>query len=211
MTKFLPIFPLDIVVYPRQELNLHVFEPRYKQLVAECAAGSKTFGIPTINKDTLNEYGTEVEILEVSKTYEGGEMDIKTRGIQVFRVLEVLKQVPNKLYPAAVVFEIKHLPFDTQVLNPTLIDLMEQLHKLMDMDFNVFKKFKNPLSFELANYTALTPEDQYRILSASSEKARQWFLIQHLQKLVPALQETDKLKQKIKMNGHFRKEIPPKF
>jgi Lon protease-like protein len=211
MTKFLPLFPLDIVVYPGQELNLHVFEPRYKQLIAECAAAGKTFGIPTLNRDTLNEFGTEVEILEVTKIYEGGEMDIKTRGVKIFRILEVLKQVPDKLYPAAVVFEVKHLPFDTAVLNPTLVDLIDKLQKLMDTDFNVFKKFKNPMSFELANYTALTPEDQYRILSASSEKARQWFLIQHLLKLIPSLEETEKLKQKIRMNGHFRKEIPPKF
>jgi hypothetical protein len=211
MTKFLPIFPLDVIVYPGQQLNLHVFEPRYKQLIADCASANKTFGIPTLNRDTLNEFGTEVEILEITKTYDGGEMDIKTRGVKIFRILEVLKQVPDKLYPAAVVYEVEHLPFDTQVLNPTLADLMRKLQNLMNWEFDIFKKFKNPLSFELANYTALTPEDQYRILAASSEKARQWFLIQHLLKLIPSLEETEKLKKKIQMNGHFRKEIPPKF
>lgn len=211
MTKFLPIFPLNMVIYPGQELNLHVFEPRYKQLVAECVASGKTFGIPSVNRDTLNEYGTEVQILEVAKTYENGEMDIKTKGIKIFRLLELLKDVPGKLYPAAVVFEVKHLPFDTQVLNPTLVDLMEKLQSLMDTDFSVFKKFKNPLSYEIANYAALSTEDQYRILSSTSEKARQWFIIQHLLKLIPSLEEAEKLKRKIQMNGHFRKEIPPDF
>src|ERR1700722_19507624 len=120
MTKFLPIFPLDLVVYPGQLLNLHIFEPRYKQLINECKAGKKTFGIPSVFKDVLNEYGTEMELLEVSKVYPGGEMDIKTRGIKVFRIMEVLREVPQKLYSAAVVYEVEHLPFDTQVLNPTL-------------------------------------------------------------------------------------------
>lgn len=190
---------------------MHVFEPRYKQLVAECVASGKTFGIPSVNRDTLNEYGTEVQILEVAKTYENGEMDIKTKGIKIFRLLELLKDVPGKLYPAAVVFEVKHLPFDTQVLNPTLVDLMEKFQSLMDTDFSVFKKFKNPLSYEIANYAALSTEDQYRILSSTSEKARQWFIIQHLLKLIPSLEEAEKLKRKIQMNGHFRKEIPPDF
>lgn len=211
MTKFLPIFPLDIVVYPGQELNLHIFEPRYKQLISECAEAKKSFGIPTINKDTLNEYGTEVEITEVSKVYDNGEMDIKTKGVKVFRIMEILKTVPDKLYPAAVVFEIEHLPFDTEMLNPTLTDLIEKLHKLIGTGFHPFEKFKNPLSYELAHYVALDREDQYRLLASKSEKARQWFLIQHLLKLIPTLEEAERLKEKVLLNGHFRKEIPPDF
>jgi uncharacterized protein len=211
MTKFLPIFPLDIIVYPGQELNLHIFEPRYKQLISECAEAKKHFGIPSLDKDGLNEFGTEMEILEVSKVYDTGEMDIKTRGVKVFRIMDVLKTVPDKLYPAAIVFELEHLPFDTQVLNPTLTDLVVKLHKLIETDFNPFKKFKNPLSYELAHYVALSREDQYRLLAATSEKARQWFLIQHLLKLIPTLEDAERLKEKIKLNGHFRKEIPPDF
>jgi len=211
MTKFLPIFPLDIIVYPGQELNLHIFEPRYKQLISECAEAKKHFGIPSLDKDGLNEFGTEMEILEVSKVYDTGEMDIKTRGVKVFRIMDVLKTVPDKLYPAAIVFEMEHLPFDTQVLNPTLTDLVVKLHKLIETDFNPFKKFKNPLSYELAHYVALSREDQYRLLAATSEKARQWFLIQHLLKLIPTLEDAERLKEKIKLNGHFRKEIPPDF
>lgn len=211
MTKFLPIFPLETVVYPGQELNLHVFELRYRQLVSDCMAAGKTFGIPSVNKDTLNEYGTEVEIIEISKVYESGEMDIKTRGSKIFRIMEVLKEVPDKLYPAAVVYEVEHLPFDTAILNPTLTDLVVKLHRILGTDFNPFEKFKNPLSFELAHYVALSPEDQYRMLSATSEKARQWFLIEHLQKLIPTLEDTERLRSKISLNGHFRKEIPPDF
>jgi hypothetical protein len=211
MTKFLPIFPLNVVVFPQQLLNLHIFEPRYKQLITECKAEGKTFGIPSVFKDSLNEYGSEMELLEISKVHEGGEMDIKTRGLKVFRIMEVLREVPDKLYSAAIVYEMEHLPFDTEVLNPTLVDLVEKLHKLLGTNLNINEKFNNPLSFELAHYVALNPEEQYRILSATSEKARQWFIIQHLLKLIPALEETEKVKSKVQMNGHFRREVPPKF
>jgi Lon protease-like protein len=211
MTKFLPIFPLDIVVYPGQHLNLHIYEPRYKQLINECKTEGKTFGIPSVFKDTLNEYGTEMELLEISEVYENGEMDIKTNGLKIFRIMEVLRQVPDKLYSAAVVYEVNHKPMDTLKLNPTLADLVNKLHLLMGTNFNLFEKFPEPLSFDIAHYVALTPEDQYRLLAAPSEKGRQYFLIQHLQKLIPSLEETEKTKQRVQMNGHFRREVPPSF
>lgn len=211
MTKFLPIFPLNNVVYPGQLLNLHIFEPRYKQLIQECSATGKTFGIPSVFKETLNEFGTEMEILEISKTYDNGELDIKTRGVKIFRIIEVLRQVPDKLYSAAVVFEVEHLPFDTEVPNPTLIDLIDKLHVVLGTNFKVSDKYENPLSFDLVQYAALSAEDQYRLLIATSEKARQWFIIEHLQKLIPSIEQTEKVKAKVQMNGHFRKEIPPKF
>src|SRR5580700_1532713 len=131
MTKFLPIFPLNLVVYPGQYLNLHIFEPRYKQLIQECKDEGKHFGIPSVFKESLNEYGTEMELIEISKVYPEGEMDIMTKGLKVFRIMEVLREVPDKLYSAAVVYEVEHLPHDTEKLNPTLIDLVARLHELL--------------------------------------------------------------------------------
>ncbi|HLP20137.1 MAG TPA: LON peptidase substrate-binding domain-containing protein [Chitinophagales bacterium] len=211
MTKFLPIFPLSTIVYPGQLLNLHIYEPRYRQLINECKAENKTFGIPSVIKDTLSEYGTEMEVLEISKVYPSGEMDIKTKGIKVFRIIEVLREVPQKLYSAAIVFETENEKYDTLMPNPTLIDLINKLHAVLGTNFKVEEKFRNPLSFDVIQYCALSPEDQYRLLVAPSEIGRQWFIIEHLQKLIPSIEQTEKVKAKVQMNGHFRKEIPPKF
>ena len=103
MTNFFPIFPLNIVVYPGENLNLHIFEPRYKQLISECQAAKKPFGIPTVIDNKVQEFGSMVEITEVSKIYESGEMDIKTKGIKVFRILEMIEEIPDKLYGGAIV------------------------------------------------------------------------------------------------------------
>src|SRR3989337_2030747 len=97
MTNFIPIFPLGIVVYPGEDLNLHIFEPRYKQLIKECHEQKKPFGIPTVIENKLQEHGTLVEITELSKLNDNGEMDIKTQGVQVFRILEQIKEIPEKL------------------------------------------------------------------------------------------------------------------
>ena len=81
MTNFIPLFPLNIVVYPGEHLNLHIFEPRYKQLIMECHVAKKQFGIPAVIENKMQEYGSVVEIIEVSKIYDNGEMDIKTRAL----------------------------------------------------------------------------------------------------------------------------------
>ena len=96
MTNFIPIFPLGIVVYPGEKLNLHIFEPRYKQLINECHQMKKPFGIPTVIENKVQDYGSLVEILEISKVHDNGEIDIKTKGERVFRILEVIKDVPDK-------------------------------------------------------------------------------------------------------------------
>ena len=81
MINFIPIFPLGIVVFPEEVLNLHIFEPRYKQLVNDCYAEAKSFGIPTVLENGVNELGTLVEIVEIVEVYEDGKMDIRTKGI----------------------------------------------------------------------------------------------------------------------------------
>ncbi|MGZ3959123.1 MAG: LON peptidase substrate-binding domain-containing protein, partial [Flavisolibacter sp.] len=86
MTNFIPIFPLGIVVYPGEQLNLHIFEPRYKQLIQECFAEKRTFGIPSVIENSMQDYGTSVQITEITTVQDNGEMDIKTRGEKVFRV-----------------------------------------------------------------------------------------------------------------------------
>ena len=101
MTNFIPIFPLGIVVFPGEELNLHIFEPRYIQLIRECLKAKKPFGIPAVIEKKLGELGTLVKVVDVSKEYEGGEMDIRTQGTKVFRILELVKDIPDKLYSGA--------------------------------------------------------------------------------------------------------------
>jgi Lon protease-like protein len=86
MTNFIPIFPLEIVVYPGEQLHLHIFESRYKQLINDCYTNNKPFGIPTVLNNGIAEMGTLVSITEVSKVYDDGKMNIKTKGIQLFNI-----------------------------------------------------------------------------------------------------------------------------
>ena len=92
MTNFIPIFPLSVVLYPGEALNLHIFEPRYKELVKECSNNSKPFGVPAVINGNVAEFGTLVMIEQIVKEYDNGEMDIVTKGTVVFRILEIIKK-----------------------------------------------------------------------------------------------------------------------
>jgi Lon protease-like protein len=204
MTNFTPIFPLAIVVYPGEELNLHIFEPRYKQLINDCFAAKKPFGIPAMINEKLAEMGTLVEILEIVKVYEDGKMDIKTRGTQVFRILEVVNELPEKLYSGAIVNYPDNIEKGKRLLMKKVISGIRKLHKLL----KITKEFKKPdeelWSYDVAHHAGLSVKEEYEVLELMHELQRQEYLRQHLAKVLPVLSEMEMLKEKIKLNGHFR-------
>jgi len=204
MTNFIPIFPLGIVVYPGESLNLHIFEPRYKQLISECHSQNKQFGIPTMIEDRLQDYGSLVTILEISKVHDNGEMDIKTQGSRVFRILEVIKDVPDKLYSGAIVNYPETNEEGNIELMKKVMNSIRELHKLLKVDKDFKKKDEEVKAFDVAHHVGLSLEEEYEMLYLLQERQRQEYLKRHLTKVIPLVAEMEQLKEKIKLNGHFR-------
>jgi uncharacterized protein len=205
MTNFVPIFPLGIVVYPAEALNLHIFEPRYKQLIYECYTEKKNFGIPVIIEGAISEMGTLVAITEISKVYENGEMDIKTSGLKIFRILELVKEIPDKLYSGAIVNYVDNIQDAGKPdLMQKVIASMRELHQLLRIE----KKFTKPdealLSYDVAHHAGLNLQEEYELLSLLQEVQRQEYLKRHLQKVLPVIGEMEHLKERVKLNGHFK-------
>ncbi|GAC1568897.1 MAG: LON peptidase substrate-binding domain-containing protein [Chitinophagaceae bacterium] len=205
MINFIPIFPLGIVVYPGESLNLHIFEPRYKQLITECFAEKKMFGIPVIINNHLNEMGTLVEIKEITSKYANGEMDIKTAGVRVFRILETIKQVPDKLYSGAIVKYPDNIEGEGKIdLMNKVIKAVRELHTRLKVQ-KVFSKPDEELrSYDIAHHAGLSLQEEYELLGLLQEMQRQEYLKRHLAKVLPLMAEMDQLKEKIKLNGHFK-------
>ncbi|MCW3092641.1 MAG: peptidase [Ferruginibacter sp.] len=204
MTNFIPIFPLGIVVYPGEELNLHIFEPRYKQLIADSKEGKRPFGIPAVIGNTMSEMGTLMELLEITKLYDNGEMDIKTRGIKVFRMLEIIKTVPDKLYSGAIVNYPQNYSNGNRELMEKVVAGIRRLHTILKIS-KTFNKADNELrSYEVAHHAGLSLEEEYELLQLMHELQRQEYLKRHLLKVVPVVTEMETLKDKIKLNGHFK-------
>lgn len=204
MTNFIPIFPLGIVVYPGEQLNLHIFEPRYRQLIKECFETSKPFGIPPVIDNKLSETGTLVKVVEITTVYDDGKMDVKTEGLEVFKILEVIKELPEKLYSGAIVNYPENTPRGSIALMETIIAAIRELHKLL----KITKDFKKPdellNTYDVAHHAGLSLPEEYELLQLMHELQRQEYLKRHLKKILAVIAETEALKERVKLNGHFK-------
>jgi Lon protease-like protein len=95
-----PLFPLGIVALPSEAVPLHIFEPRYRTMVAECLESGSEFGIVWASDDGLRQIGCACEIADVLERHDDGRMDILTRGTRPFRLVEAHENLP---YPAGTV------------------------------------------------------------------------------------------------------------
>ena len=201
MSYYLPLFPLNLVAFPQEELNLHIFEPRYKDLINDCWKSGENFGIPSYVNSKI-EYGTEMKINEIYKTYQDGRMDIKTVGQSVFKVTDFSNPWPGKEYAGGEV-EIIEQVWDHTSSKFELIDLLDQLYGKLDIGNEVSYHLETPV-FKLAHKVGLDKSQEYQLLQISHESLRVAYLINHIKKLLPKLKQAESIRDRIKMNGHFQ-------
>ena len=209
--KQIALFPLNIVPFPGEELNLHIFEPRYKQLINDCLEEEGTFGIPSFINNRI-EMGTEVTITEVFKTYEDGRMDIKTKAGSIFKVDEFWNPWGDKLYAGGVITYVQQVEETTTDLSLLLRmkELVSQLFAWLQ-ESNVPKIATAKSVFEIGHKIGLKIEEEYELLKMPHENDRLEYTISHLEKLLPALERAHMAQEKIKQNGHFKHLDPLKF
>jgi len=204
MTNFIPIFPLALVVFPGEKLNLHIFEPRYKQLITECFHAKKTFGIPVVMNNKVSEKGTLMEVIEISKVYDNGEMDIKTKGISIFNMLEMVKEIPDKLYSGAIVNYQPNYQNGSASMMKKIIESTRKFHTHLEVSKDFGKPDEELNSYDIAHHMGLSIEEEFQILSYENELHRQEFLKRHITKMLSVVEEMQSLKKKIQLNGHFK-------
>lgn len=209
MTSRLALFPLQSVVYPGENLALHIFEKRYKQLIQDCAATGKKFGIPVYVNNHL-EYGTEMELSSIERNYESGARDIVCRGLRVFRIREFYHNEAGKYYAGGEVEFPEDRDDSTETLKNQLLDLIFELYVHLEVPRPIID-MPNFRSYTLAHKMGLSLEQEYSLLKLTSERARQEYLINHLLITIPIIQEMNRTKQVIELNGHFRNYDPLDF
>ncbi len=211
MPKYLALFPLTIVVFPREKLNLHIFEPRYKQLIHECLATEKTFGIPAFLNNSVGNYGTEVKILAVEKKYENGEMDVRLQGVGIFVIKHFDKQAPGRLYAGGEVEAVVTSDEEDSSTKLRIREYVQQLYEILGIDKLMIDLHKDFKAFDIAHHLGFSTEQEYALLQIAREQERQEVILQHLMQILPLMQETERLKERVKLNGHFKNIIPPNF
>lgn len=210
MADILPMFPLSLIVYPGEQVNLHIFEPRYKQLIHECEQFNITFAIPPVSEAKNFDVATEVELIEISRKYPDGKMDVKTRGIGLVKVLNFYPNHPGKLYPGA---EIIKLPQDDEfdlLTNRKIVELLTTLYNTMKIDNVEVKDPELFRTFQVAHKVGMSRDQELTMLYLKSEKERANYLLAHLEEFIPRVIEMENLRRIAALNGHF-KNINPSF
>jgi ATP-dependent Lon protease len=198
----IPLFPLNVVLLPGADLPLHIFEPRYREMVKQCLEEKSEFGVLLALPKGVVRVGCTAEILEVVKRYPDGRMDILTVGREPFRVVEFFEE--NPLAEGHVDYLEDRETATNAALRRELIELYETCHTLVFDDYpkNAEEGRATPLSFIVA---ATLPMDllwKQQILELRSELDRQERLVGYLREWAPHLEKTGVLRRRAAGNGH---------
>ena len=192
--SLLPLFPLELVLLPGVPLPLHIFEPRYKEMIAECLEQKKPFGIVRASEEGVAEIGCTAEIVSVTKKYEDGRMDILTRGVERFEVLEVNEE--RSFLQAEI--SLVHDDNEDGPGKPDapLVEQAVRLHaeiaKLAGADLSPADDSASNLSFLLAGSLPLDLDFKQNLLSTLSETKRLEAVVGYLQAILPGLRRAAK-------------------
>lgn len=211
MARELALFPLQIVVFPGEAVNLHIFEPRYRQLITDCQTQGITFGIPSYQDGRVQEYGTELQLVDIVKTYDRGEMDVQTEALGLFRIQEFYPKLGDRLYAGGLVEDIAHDTDEDPVLNGEILYLARELFDRMKINKDLPNDVLDFQSYDIAHHVGFNTEEEYEFLLQLRSADRQQMLLQQLRRVIPVVKEMENLRERAKLNGHFKNLLPPTF
>lgn len=196
----LPLFPLDVVLLPGTPLPLHIFEPRYKEMIGECLANQAVFGVVRALEQSIAEVGCTAEIVTVTKEYPDGRLDLVAEGRNRFEVLELNQErsflraevllVPDEPGTPAPEDHARAVQFHQDILS-----LAGAVQDLSGADQNV-------LSFHLAGSLPLDLDFKQKLLAMRSESERIQAVAAYLEHILPNLRRAARAREKAGGNGH---------
>ena len=196
MNSLLPIFPLDLVLLPGVPLPLHIFEPRYREMIAECLERKKPFGVVRASSDGVADIGCTAEIMSVTKKYGDGRMDILTRGVDRFEVIHVNN---DRSFLQAEISVMQDEDEDedepakpTAQLATQAVRLHAEIAKLAGTEPSGPDEHAGNLSFLLAGSLPLDLDFKQNLLSTLSEARRLEAVIGYLEAVLPGLRRASK-------------------
>ena len=200
MEALLPLFPLDVVLFPGVPLPLHIFEPRYKEMIGECLSQHRVFGVVRVIEQGLAEVGCTAEIITVVKEYPDGRLDLVTEGRQRFEVVRVNQE---RAFLQAEVLMIDDEPgTPPQAERQRAIQLHSELLAIAGAKQDLSPADTALLSFYLAGSLPLDLDFKQKLLSLRSELERLSLLISYFETIIPNLRRAATARERAGGNGH---------
>lgn len=200
MPSLIPLFPLDVVLFPGVPLPLHIFEPRYKEMISECLAQHKTFGVVRALEEGLAEMGCTAEIITVVKEYSDGRLDLVTEGRQRFELVSVNQERSFLQAEVLLIHDEPGVP--TQEDTARAIQLHSELLEIAGAAQDLTAADPYLLSFYLAGSLPVDLDFKQQLLALRSEPERISLLITYFERIIPTLHRAARARQKSGGNGH---------
>ena len=199
--SLLPLFPLDLVLFPGTPLPLHIFEPRYREMISECLEQKKVFGVVRSKEGGVAEIGCTAEIITVTKKYPDGRMDIVTEGRERFEVMQLNQE---RSFLQAEVLYLQDEPDRSTAEEIALaVKLQGEIIELVGATVPEHPAIDSAqLSFSLVGPLGLDLDFKQTLLGLKSEAERLQAVISYFEAIVPNLRRTVRVRQKAGGNGH---------
>jgi Lon protease-like protein len=197
-----PLFPLGMVAVPHEIVPLHIFEERYKDMIADCLEDGREFGIVWASDDGLKVNGCAMEVTEVLEQHDDGRMDILVRGTRPFRILE---EHFDHTYPAG---EVEFLDDKVESPDPPTVDAAHEAYgSLVEeaTDKVLEPEILAPLTaYEMAATVDFGPDAKQGLLDLRSENARMRLLTRLFRAAVKRLDFIERAQARARSNGKVR-------
>jgi Lon protease-like protein len=201
LSTLLPLFPLDLVLLPGTPLPLHIFEPRYREMISECLDRNQHFGVLRGKEQELAEIGCTAEILTVTKKYEDGRMDIVTEGRARFEVLQLNQE--RSFLQGEVIYLRDELGAPSQEEIAQALKLHGEIMTLAGAEPARSSEIdEGQLSFHLAGSLPLDLDFKQSLLGMTSEAERLRAIISFFENILPTMRRTVHVRRKAGGNGH---------
>jgi Lon protease-like protein len=199
--SLLPLFPLDLVLFPGAPLPLHIFELRYREMVTECLDQKKSFGVVRAKEEGVAEIGCTAEIITVTRKYPDGRMDIVTEGRERFEVMQVNQE---RSFLQAEVLYLQDAPDQASAEEiAQAVKLQGEIFELAGSSSgNSSEIAGSQLSFSLVGPMPLDLDFKQTLLGLKSEAERLQAVISYFEAILPNLRRTMRIRQKAGGNGH---------
>lgn len=196
----LPLFPLDVVLLPGVPLPLHIFEPRYKEMIGECRVSNAPFGVVRALKKGVADVGCTAEIVTVTKEYPDGRLDLIAEGRRRFEVLELKR---DRAFLQA---EVLLIPDEPDIAGhddrARAIQVHLEILSLAGAVQDLSGADENALSFYLAGSLPLDLDFKQKLLSMRSERERIRAVATFLEGILPNLQRAARARERAGGNGY---------
>jgi uncharacterized protein len=189
----IPMFPLSIFPLPGEMIPLHIFEPRYRQLLEDAEAKDMPFGIYFNHVSNTSKFGSLVKLESVIKRYETGESDIIVKCVDLLSLTKLSRTYRDKLYPGGEV-ELWHVDI-TQPMGDNLRKYFTEYLSMIRLNHAE----KSISLYDAANELNLGFEERLKLVHMEEER-KESFLIARLKYHIQLLNEVEKAKDVYHLN-----------